>query len=112
MATQSYIKLRISVWRDFVSRRTVLFRVAGQHDYRLLSDHSDPQQEIFSWQMREDHLHGSTHEASRLRDLLVERFHPARPPNERRFEALRAYWAPNGRNAKIRRLMTKTRPIG
>lgn len=93
MAAESYIKLRVSVWRDFVPSRAMLLRVAGQQDHRLLSGDSDLQQEVFSWQMREDHLAGITDEASRLklRDLLVERFDPTRPPNERRFEALREF---------------------
>jgi hypothetical protein len=93
VATETSIKLKVSVWRDFVPSRAMLLRVAGEHDHRLLSGDAELQQEIFSWQMREDHLAGVIDEASRLklRDLLVDRFDPSRPPSERRFDALREF---------------------
>ncbi len=93
MATETSVKLKVSVWRDFVPSRAMLLRVAGEQDHRLLSGDAELQQEIFSWQMREDHLAGITDEGSRLklRDLLMDRFDPSRPPSERRFEALREF---------------------
>jgi hypothetical protein len=54
MATESYVNLKVSVWRDFVPSRAMLLRVAGEEEHRLLSGDSDLQQEVFSWQMRED----------------------------------------------------------
>lgn len=93
MATELSVKLKVSVWCDFVPSRLMLLRAAGVQDHRLVSGETDIQQEVFSWQMREDHLAGITGESLRLRlrDLLVERFDPSRPPSERRFGELREF---------------------
>lgn len=93
MAVESSVKLKVSIWRDFVPNRSMLLRLAGEQDHRLLGGDSDLQLEVFSWQMREDHLSGIIDDTARLRlrDLLVDRFDPSRPPSERRFEALREF---------------------
>lgn len=56
----------------------------------MLGYESDLQQEVYSWQMREDPFGGVYDEGTRTRlhELLVDRFEASRPPSERRVEAL------------------------
>ena len=93
MTAESSIKLKISVWRDFVPSRSMLFRAAGEQDHRFLGGDSELQQEVFSWHMREDHVAGISDDAARLRlrGLLIEHFDASRRPDERRFEAVREF---------------------
>jgi hypothetical protein len=93
MSAESTIKLKVSVWRDFVPSRSIIFRAVGEQDSHFLGGDSELQQEVFSWQVREDFLAGISDEAARLslRERLVERFDASRPPSDRRFDALRDF---------------------
>ena len=67
MTAEPSIKLKISVWRDFVPSRSMLFRAAGEQGHRFLGGDSELQQEVFSWHMREDHVAGISDDTARLR---------------------------------------------
>jgi hypothetical protein len=96
MLGESTIKLKLSVWRDFVpSKALVLRHSAGgaERDHHVLSADSNLQQEVYSWQMREDPFSGISDVGTRLRlrELLLERFDAARPPRDRRITAMREF---------------------
>ncbi len=84
------LKLRLFVWREFVPNRTLTFRRSGEADQQLLAAESGLQQEVYTWQTREDPFSGVSDEGIRLRlrELLVDRFEASRPPSERRISAL------------------------
>jgi hypothetical protein len=71
MAAEPTVKLRISVWRDFVPTRSLTVRRDGDPDHRLLSGDAHLQREVFSWQTREDLFAGVSDEE--IRDRLREK---------------------------------------
>lgn len=93
MNGESSIKLKLSVWRDFVPDKLLVFRPSSGSDQQFLTAGCDLQQEVFFWQTREDPFSGVSDEAARvrLRELLVDRFEPSLPPAARRFDALRDF---------------------
>jgi len=93
VTNEATAKLRISLWRDYIPRRSLVFRQGADAQHQVLESDSDLQQEVYSWQLREDPFSGVTDEALRamLRSKLVETFEPARPPSERRCSALKDF---------------------
>jgi hypothetical protein len=93
MAAELTVKLRISVWRDFVPIKSLTVRRDGETDHHLLASDAHLQQEVFSWQTREDAFAGVIDEETRIRlhEKLLERFDPSRPPADRRVNALRDF---------------------
>jgi hypothetical protein len=89
----SLTKIKFSVWRDFVPNKTLMLRQGDDEEHRLLAGGSDLQQEVYSFQVREDPFGGVSDEAlrSRLRELLVDRFEASEPPSKRRFEVLHEF---------------------
>jgi len=90
VAADSLTKIKLSVWRDFVPSKALIFRQDGNGGQHFLGGESDLQQEVYTWHMREDPFDGVSDENARirLRELLLERLEPSRPPFKRRIEAL------------------------
>jgi hypothetical protein len=90
---ETSIELKLSVWRDYVPDKLLVFRPPSGDERQLLTAGSDLQQEVFVWQLNEDPFGGVSEDATRmrLRALLVDRFEPSQPPNKRRFSALREF---------------------
>lgn len=93
MTLDSMVKLRLSIWRDFSPNRSLIYRQSADSEQHFLNGDSDLQQEIFSWQMREDPFSGISDPNVReeLRSLLVDEFEPSRPPSERKVGALQRF---------------------
>jgi len=89
----SSIKLRLSVWRDFVPNKALILRRGGEVDQRVLSADSDLQQEVYAWQMKEDPFDGISDESTRLnlKKLLVDKFNSSLPPADRRFATIKEF---------------------
>ena len=71
--------------------RPLIFRHNDDGEQHALGNESDLQQEVYSWQMREDPFGGvAAIRAARIRlhELLVDRFEASQPPSKRRIEAL------------------------
>src|ERR1035441_9477950 len=68
MATaDSLTKIKLSVWREFVPSRTLLFRQEGAQPRQVLAGEPDLQQEVYAWHMREDPFGGVSDEGARTR---------------------------------------------
>jgi hypothetical protein len=91
--TESPIKLKISVWRDFVPNRALSLRGEDEEGHRVLNAESELQQEVYSWQMNEDPFGGVEDQSvrSKLRELLFDRFEASQSPSKRRVEALSTF---------------------
>lgn len=107
MSAESIVKLKLSVWRDFAPGRPLSLWKGDQNEQHVISGDSEIQQEIFSWQMREDPFDGVLDEQDRaqLRAVLLDRFEPSISPNERGVERLDEFVAEadrilNGSNAE------------
>lgn len=89
MTVDTSVRLRLSIWRDFVPRRPLLPKEADGVRQMLTSD-SNLQEEVYSWQLREDPFAGVTDEdvRRRLRERLLQRLEASRPPSERRLAML------------------------
>ena len=93
MPAQPGVELTLSVWRAFAPPRTlVLFDETREH--QMLDPESDLQQEVYSWQLREDPFAGIEDEQVRL-DLRerLDRLNVSRPPPERRLAVLQDFIA-------------------
>jgi len=90
VTSESIVKLRLSVWRDFVPGATLALWSGEPRAQRVITGDSEIQQEVFSWQMREDPFDGILGDADRakLRELLLERFEPSSSPRDRRISGL------------------------
>lgn len=95
MVGESLIKLRLSIWRDFVPDKALILRQGPEREHRVLAAGSELQEEVYSWQMREDPFSGVSDSdvRERLHKLLVERFEESQPPSKRRVEALSEFVA-------------------
>ncbi|MBK0020823.1 hypothetical protein IAE29_03780 [Ochrobactrum sp. S46] len=92
MTSDSVVKLRISIWKDYAPPRNLVI-----HDLEILKPlgrDDNLQQEIFSWQVREDPLAGVADDELReqLRASLFDAFNPSLPPVERRFSKLEIFF--------------------
>jgi hypothetical protein len=90
VSAESIVKLKLSVWRDFAPGRPLSLWRGDQNEQQVISGDSEIQQEIFSWQMREDPFDGVLEEEdrARLRAVLLDRFEPSSNPSDRRVERL------------------------
>jgi hypothetical protein len=90
---ESSVKLRLSVWRDFVPSKSLIFRQSAGQEHHLLDSDVHLQQEVYSWQTREDIFAGVSDEKIRsgLHEKLFGKFEPSRPPSDRRAAALREF---------------------
>ena len=67
MTSESIVKLRLSVWRDFVPGATLALWSGEPRAQRVITGDSAIQQEVFSWQMREDPFDGILGDADRAK---------------------------------------------
>jgi hypothetical protein len=80
--------IHISIWREFKPRRPLT-----HVDRRFDTNDAELWEEVFSWRTEEDCFGGIEDAELRknLHDLLVERFQPERPPEERQMQRLREF---------------------
>jgi hypothetical protein len=90
LTTDSSIKLKLSIWRNFVPNSSLVFRAAaGQQGHVMVGD-THLQEEIYTWHLKEDAFGGVTDEGIRaeLQQLLVDTFSASHAPEQRRFAVL------------------------
>ena len=93
LGSDASTKLKFSVWRDFVPTKALLrYKIDSSEQ---LSAESELQQEVFSWQTREDPFGGISDDEvrSKLHALLIDRFHPSLAPTDRRFSSMAEFLA-------------------
>ncbi len=90
MAVETGVKLRLSIWRDFVPNRTLALPDEAGGSHRILTSDSNLQEEVYSWHLREDPFAGIPDEdfRRRLRERLFQRLEASRSPSERRLAVL------------------------
>lgn len=86
---ETSVKLRISVWRDFNPKRTVVGQDSSNQGQGLMIP-DNLQEEVYSWQTLEDPFGGVADVTVRnqLRSHLFDRLAPSQPPAERRLTVL------------------------
>ena len=91
MDGDSGVKLTLSIWRDFMPTRPLA--LPDDEGWQLLDSQSGLQEEVYSWQLREDVFAGVSDDAARtdLRDRLLGRLADSRPPAERRLSVLEEF---------------------
>lgn len=93
VSVDNLAKLKFSIWKDYAPPRILMLH---QDTSRVpIGGEDNLQQEIYSWQMREDPFGGiaDDHIRENLRELLVSRFDPSLPPAERQFSFLKDFLA-------------------
>ncbi|GAA3714601.1 hypothetical protein GCM10022268_24150 [Sphingomonas cynarae] len=93
MGADTSAKLKLSVWRDFNPSRALIQWRQESSEVHLLSADRDLQQEVYSWQMKEDPFGGVPDDAIRanLHALLMERFASSKSPSDRRVDLLQDF---------------------
>ena len=84
--------LRISVWRGFKPKRTLVARDTENNGHKVM-DLDNLQEEIYTWQTSESPFDGIADESVRLRlrDHLMDRLNASRPPSERGINVLNEF---------------------
>lgn len=92
MAVEASARLRLSIWRDFApSRRLGAWDGEGK-PHQVPDPGFNLQEEVYSWQLREDFLAGiSDDEARRRLEARLQLLNPLHPPSERRLDVLEAF---------------------
>ena len=92
MAVEASAKHRLSIWRDFApSRRLGAWDGEGT-SHQVPGSDLDLQEEVYSWQLREDFLAGiSDDEARRRLEARLQLLNPSHPPSERRLDVLDSF---------------------
>ena len=90
MTVDTSVKLRLSIWRDFVPRRTLALPNDEDGVHQVLTSESSLQEEVYSWHLREDPFAGIPDDEirRRLRASLLQPLEASRPPSERRLAVL------------------------
>ena len=91
MDGESGVSLTLSIWRDFMPTRPLA--LPDDEGWQLLDSESGLQEEVYSWQLREDAFAGVSDYTDRmdLRDRLLGRLANSKPPNERRLSVLEEF---------------------
>lgn len=91
MDGDSGVSLTLSIWRDFMPTRPLA--LPDDEGGQLLDSESGLQEEVYSWQLREDAFAGVSDNATRmdLRDRLLGRLADFKPPSERRLSVLEEF---------------------
>lgn len=86
-------KLVISIWRDFQPKVPLVLNPNDGSQPILLHSGSGLQEEIYSWQTKEDCFGciGDEQVRAKLHAGLVTAFEASKPPQERRVELLRSF---------------------
>ena len=86
---ETSVKFRISVWRDFNPKRTVVGHSLNNQERGLMFP-DNLQEEVYSWQTSEDPFGGVADVTVRdqLRSHLFDHLEPSRPPSERKLTVL------------------------
>lgn len=99
MSADTSVKLKLSVWRDFNPNRTLIQWRQETSELNLLSSNRDLQQEVYSWQMKEDPFAGVPDDSIRanLHELLLGKFASSKSPDDRRVDLLKDFIDEAGR---------------
>ena len=91
MDGDSGVNLTLSIWRDFMPTRPLV--LPDDEGWQLLDSESGLQEEVYSWQLREDAFAGISDDAAGtdLRDRLLGRLAASKPPAERRLFVLEEF---------------------
>ena len=86
------IPLRLSIWRNFAPKRSILTQ-GPQNPGPQVLDSDNLQEEIYTWQTAEALFDGITDEDVRqdLRGKLIDRLNVSLPPSERRIGVLNEF---------------------
>ena len=92
MAEGTSVKFTLTIWRDFVPPRPLAINTQGD-GRQVFDSNSGLQEQVYSWQLREDALAGVADDQSRkeLHEHLVGRLADSNPPSERRLDVLRDF---------------------
>lgn len=83
------MKLKLSIWRDFVPGRRLDSWDEKENTHRIVGSESALQEEVYSWHLWEDFRGGITDiEARRRLEKQLHRLDPSHPPSERRLGVL------------------------
>ena len=95
MTVDQSVKLRLSIWRDFVPPRPLALPNDEDGGHQVLTSESNLQEEVYSWHLREDPFAGIPDEGvrRRLRASLLQPLEASRPPSERRLAVLNDFVA-------------------
>ena len=90
--TETSSPLRISIWKSFIPRRTVI-ALDKQNNSLQVVDGDNLQEEVYSWYTLESPFDGIADGEVRrkLREKLVERLNTSRPPSERSIDVLKEF---------------------
>lgn len=89
MSVETRVKLKLSIWRDFVPGRRLDSWDDDGNTHQLAGSESSLQEEVYSWHLWEDFRDGIADDKIRRRlDNQLCRLDASRPPSERRLSVL------------------------
>ena len=89
MSVETRVKLKLSIWRDFVPGRPLYSWDDAGKTPQVAGSESNLQEEVYSWHLWEDFRGGiADDEARRSLEEQLRRLDPSRPPSERRLGVL------------------------
>ena len=92
MSVETRVKLKLSIWRDFVPGRRL--GSWDENTHRIVGSEFELQEEVYSWHLWEDFRGGiADGEARGSLEEQLRRLDPSRPPSERRLDVLNDFIA-------------------
>lgn len=89
MSVETRVKLKLSIWRDFVPGHRLDLRDDEGNTHHLPGSESSLQEEVYSWHLWEDFRDGvADGEIRRRLDDQLRRLDASRPPSKRRLSVL------------------------
>lgn len=89
MAVETRVRLKLSIWRDFVPGRRLDLRDDEGNTHQLAGSESSLQEEVYSWHLWEDFRDGIADDETRQRlEEQLHRLAPSHQPSERRLSVL------------------------
>ena len=89
MSVETRVKLKLSIWRDFVQGRRLASWDDEGNSHQVAGSESNLQEEVYSWCLWEDFRDGIADDKTRWRlDDQLHRLDTSRPPSERRLSVL------------------------
>ena len=89
MSVETRVKLKLSIWRDYVPGRRLDSWDDKENTHRIVGSEFNLRGEVYSWHLWEDFQDGiDDDEARRRLEEQLRRLDPSRPPSERRIGVL------------------------
>ena len=89
MAVETRVRLKLSIWRDFVPGRRLDLRDDEGNTHQRAGSESSLQEEVYSWHLWEDFRDGIADDETRQRlEEQLHRLAPSHQPSERRLSVL------------------------